>query len=182
MKKRKKNGLLSDRLQALIKALSFLVLGLIFLFVPGAALSITLRIVGAILLVYEAFEIYSIVKSNRSSSVLTMMLISEVFLVIFALMLLINPLGAVRAISLIVAIYFIIFGAIGLYKSVGRKNTKAIVVNSITALIGILLLVLPYVFADLITIILGIALIVKGVNLLLPLINSNDKDKDNYYM
>ena len=172
---------LSEKWQKVIKALTFLLIGLAFIFVPGTALSVTLRIIGALVLIYEAIEIYEIVKANKNSPALALFLVNEIFVAILALMLLINPLGAVRVLALIVAIYFIVFGAIGLYRAIGSGDTKAIVLNAVTGGIGLLLLILPYLFTDIITIILGIALIVKGVNLLLPLIN-NDNDSDTYYM
>lgn len=173
----------SEKWQKIIKACSFLIIGLAFILVPSSALSVTLRIIGGLLLIYEAIEIYEIFKAYRHSTVLSLVLINEVFLVLLALMLLINPLGAVRTLSLIVGIYFLVFGSVGLYRSIGAKDIKGIVLNSVSALVGFMLLVLPYVFQSLITLILGIALIIKGVNLLLPLINnSNNKDNDNYYM
>ena len=173
---------LNEKWQKIIKAASFLLIGLAFIFVPGTALGVTLRIIGALLLIYEAVEIYEIFKANKTSPMLAVFLINEIFLAILALMLLINPLGAVRALALIVGIYFLIFGAIGLYRAISAGNTKAIVTNSISAFVGFMLLVLPYIFQSVITIILGVALIVKGVNLLLPLINNNNKDNDSYYM
>ena len=174
---------LSEKWQKLIKAVSFLVLGLVFIFVPGTALAITLRIIGGLLLIYEAIEIYEICRAYRRSSALALILINEVFLVILALMLLINPIGAIRTLSLIVGIYFLVFGAVGLYRSIGARNTRGIVINSVSALVGFLLLLLPYLFQSVITLILGIALVIKGVNLLLPFINnSNNRDNDNYYM
>ena len=175
---------LSEKWQKIIKAISFLLIGLAFIFVPGTALSVTLRIIGALVLVYEALEIYEIVRANKNSPALALFLVNEIFVAILALMLLINPTGAVKLLSLIVAIYFIVFGAIGLYRSIDSRDTKAIVLNSVTGGIGLLLLVLPYLFADVVTIILGIALIVKGVNLLLPLINNSgdDGDSDTYYI
>lgn len=173
---------LNEKWQQLIKAVSFLLLGLVFIFVPGTALAITLRVIGGLILIYEAIEIYEICRAYRSSTMLALLLINEVFLVILALMLLINPIGAIRTLSLIVGIYFLVFGAVGLYRSIGAKDTRGIVINSVSALVGFLLLVLPYLFQSVITLILGIALVIKGVNLLLPFINNSNRDNDNYYM
>ena len=46
----------SDKTKKIIKASVFLLLGRVFIFVPDTALSVALRIVGALLLVYEALE------------------------------------------------------------------------------------------------------------------------------
>ena len=174
---------INEKWQKIIKALSFLIIGLIFVFVPGAALSITLRIVGGLLLVYEILEIYEIIKAYRTSPMLALLLINELFPTLLAIMLLVNPLGAVRTLALIAGIYFLIFGGISLYRAVNGKNTRSVVLSSVSLAVGLLLLVLPHVFADLVTIILGVALIIKSINLLLPLIGSrNGKDDENYYM
>ena len=173
---------LSEKAQRIVKASSFLLIGLVFILVPSTALAVTLRIIGALLLIYQILEIYDILRANRHSMMLAAVITNEVFLAVLAFMLLINPLGAVKTLALIVGIYFLILGAIGLYRAIDARDTKAIVLNSISALVGLLLLVLPYVFQSIITIILGIALIIKGVNLLLPLINSNGRNNGNYYM
>jgi uncharacterized membrane protein HdeD (DUF308 family) len=177
MKKR-----VSDKTKKIIKASVFLLLGLVFIFVPDTALSVALRIVGALLLVYEALEIYSIYKAYRESSMLILVLLNEAFMTLLSLVLLINPLGAVRIVGLVIGLYFLIFGGIGLYRSIDSKRAKPIVLNGATTLVGLLLLVLPYIFAEIVTLLIGAALIVKGVEMLIPLLSGGDKDDGNYYM
>ena len=175
---------LNEKWQKIVKACGFLLVGLAFIFIPGTALAVTLRIIGALLLVYQVLEIYEIYRANKNSMMLALFLMNEIFLALLALMLVINPLGAVKTLALVVGIYFLIIGAIGLYRTIGVRDTRGIVINAISTLVGFLLLVLPYLFQSVITIILGVALIIKGVNLLLPLINNNNNNnnKDTYYM
>ena len=174
---------LNEKWQKIIKACAFLLIGLAFILVPGTALAVTLRIIGALLLVYQVLEIYEIIRANKHSPMLALFLVNEIFLALLALMLVTNPLGAVKTLALVIGIYFLIIGAIGLYRTIGVRDTRGIVINAISAVVGFLLLVLPYLFQSVITIILGVALIIKGVDLLLPLINNtNNSDNDTYYM
>jgi uncharacterized membrane protein HdeD (DUF308 family) len=113
---------------------------------------------------------------------LVLVLLNEAFMTLLSLVLLINPLGAVRIVGLVIGLYFLIFGGIGLYRSIDSKRAKPIVLNGATTLVGLLLLVLPYIFAEIVTLLIGAALIVKGVEMLIPLLSGGDKDDGNYYM
>ena len=179
--------LFSEKWQRLIKAISLILIGLAFIFVPGKALSIMLRIIGGLLLAYEAIEIYEIYRAYKDSPMFAVIVINEALMTLLSLMLLINPTGAVMTLSLVVGIYFLVTGAVGLYRSAILRDTESIVLNSVSLIVGFLLLTLPYLLADLITIILGAALVIKGVDILLPFINNkgnknNKNDNDNYYM
>ena len=177
----------SEKTKKLIPAIAFVVLGLVFILVPTSALAWTLRAAGLLLLVYEAYEIYGIYKAYRESGALIFIALNEALPLLLSFMLLVNPIGAIRSIALTIGLYFLIRGGVGLYRYGASRDKKIIVSYALLAATGLLLLILPYALAEALTLLIGIALILYGAWLLIPLFNGRggkkrNNDDGNYYM
>ena len=177
----------SEKTKKLIRAIAFIAIGLVFILVPDTALAWALRAVGALLLVYEAYEIYGIYMAYKESDALVFVLLNEALPTLLSVMLLINPIGAIRLVGLTIGLYFLIRGGIGLYRNSGARDKRSLVAYALLVLAGLLLLILPYALAEALTLLIGIALVLYGAWLLIPLFNGRggkkrNNDDENYYM
>ena len=152
----------------LITAILLFVSGITLIVSPVAALSVALRIVGALALLWEGFDIYCKAKLFGGDKLaLLLFIFNDAFIIICALILLISPIGAIKVLSLIIGLYLLVTAGIALFPKFS-KDTKikfgetAILIVSI--IVGFWLVLNPINATRITSICVGVALVLKGIS------------------
>ena len=98
------------------RSTSHFVIGLALILLPYSVVGITLRIIGAVLLALEIYRAIPYCRRGADPTALLMFILSEIFVIIFAFIMLLNPIGAVNALCVVFGIYLVISAAIELYR------------------------------------------------------------------
>ena len=160
-------------------AVALAIIGLAFILLPFGTVGIALRIVGALLLALEIYRAIPYLSRGSSPSAFLIFLLSDIFVIIFSLILLINPIGAVNMLCVIFGIYLIVSSAVELfrlsrYSSITWKN---LILPVLTLIFGIFLVFYPAAATKLTFTIIGIAILVKAVDLFIYDAKSTRKTK-----
>lgn len=150
-------------------AIILAVFGIAFIVFPLGIIGTVLRIVGAALLIYEILRVIPLIKSNAGMDALLLFLISDIFAIVFALILLINPLGALRTLSIILGVYLMISAAVELYKlsRLPFIGWKLCIMPTVTLIIGVFLVCYPATATEVTLIIIGATIIVRAIDVLI---------------
>ena len=152
----------------LITAILLFVSGITLAVTPLAALSIVLRIVGALILLWEGFDIYCQAKLFGGDKLATLLFIfNDAFIIICALILLISPVGAIKALSFIIGLYLLITAGMSLFGKFSENSKMqfgetAILIVSI--IVGFWLVLNPINATRITAICVGVALVLKGIS------------------
>ena len=170
----------SKNKENLITAIALCIFGIALIVFPIGALSVILRVIGAVILIAKSVKIVSIVKTYTRSPEYTVILINEILIAVFALILIINPASTVNVITLIIGIYLLISSAMRIY-TYAKKMPKGsvappvIVFDVLSALAGLWLIFHPASLAQLVGVFIGAASLIKGVALLVGLLSARKK-------
>ena len=155
------------KLSPIATALLLFVIGLLLILLPYSVVGITLRVIGAVLLALEIYRALPYCRRGADPTALLMFILSEIFVIIFAFILLLNPIGAVNALCVVFGIYLVISAAIELYRLSKLSFIKfgVYVMPIITLLAGALLVFYPAGATKLTFTIIGVAIIIKAVDI-----------------
>jgi uncharacterized membrane protein HdeD (DUF308 family) len=177
-------GLTKDK-STLINAIILLVSGITFIASPVSTLGITLRIVGALILLWEGFDIYTKTRLfGNDKLVMLLFIFNDAFVIICALILLISPVGAIKALSFIIGLYLLITSGMTVFRKLSgesklRFGETAILVVSV--IVGFWLVLSPFNIMRLTSICIGIALVLKAVSEFWTYLGETEKrDSEDY--
>lgn len=167
-------------------AIALIAFGLAMIIFPYGALAWILRGIGAVILIFKAIRIVTIIRAYSRGPQFTAILVNEIIAAVLALILLINPSGAVNVITLIIGVYLLITSLIRLWQLSHLPKRGAVIaaiaLDVLTVLAGFWLIFHPASLAELIGIFLGIAILFKGAAMLIGLLaQPRPRDpKDDY--
>ncbi len=165
----------------LIAAIILFLSGIAFISSPTSALAVVLRIVGGLIILWEAVYIYSKLRLFKDDRLDMLLFISnEAFLIICALIILISPLGAIKALSFIIGLYLLLTSAISLFRKIssdGKFEFGETAITVVSVIFGFWLVLSPFDILRLTAICIGVALILMGINTVWSYIN-NDGERD----
>ena len=173
-----------SEIRTLISAIVFLVSGLTFILSPVSALGITLRIAGAIILIWEIVKICLLVRASEIVRVpLIELIINQFFTIVCATVIIAIPVSAIKIISVIIGIYLLATAAITIFSQLGgfHRSFGEISITAVTVIVGIWLILSPFDILRLSAICIGIALILKAIDTVWSIINSDNEDDDYFY-
>jgi uncharacterized membrane protein HdeD (DUF308 family) len=155
------------KLSPITTAILLFVIGLALILLPYSVVGITLRVIGAVLLALEIYRAIPYCRRGADPTALLMFILSEIFVIIFAFIMLLNPIGAVNALCVVFGIYLVISAAIELYRLSKLSFIKigVYVMPIITLLVGAFLVFYPAGATKLTFIIIGIAIIIKSLDI-----------------
>lgn len=135
-------------------------LGLILLVLPGSSLTTVCLILGIGVAVKGAIKLISYLKAKQIEAENNADLISAIVILIGAFILIAHPRKLLSIIPMLIGIGIIIYGASSFFKggSLFSKITSAVIF-----FVGIGIVGSPFAFAEAVTSILGVALIIVGV-------------------
>lgn len=160
-------GLTQDK-STLITAIVLLVSGIVFIASPVSALRITLRIVGALILLWEGFDIYTKTRLfDGDKLVMLLCIFNDAFVIICALILLISPLDAIKALAFILGLYLLITSGMTVFRKFsggGKAQFGETSILVVSIIVGFWLVLSPFDITRLTAICIGVALILKAVS------------------
>ena len=167
----------------LITAIALCIFGISLIVFPVGALSVILRVIGAVILIAKAVKIINIVRSYTRSPEYTVILINEILIAVFALVLIINPASTINVITLIIGVYLLASSAMRIYTYAKMPKSApvwvAIVFDGLSALAGLWLIFHPASLAQLVGVFIGAASLIKGVAMLVGLLSAKKKSASN---
>ena len=176
---------MKEKTRSLITALIMIAASIAFIASPVSAMAIVLRIVGALILIWEGFLVIRTLKIlGARVDVLVHILLSNAFLIICALLLLVNPAGVMKILSLGIGLYLVITAGITLFSQFSshiRPSFSATLVTVVSLILGVWLIISPFDITRLTSIFVGVAVLLKGLGLLLETLEDdggNDDDDD----
>ena len=160
----------------MLTAIVLALIGIAFIVFPLGTVGTVLRIIGAILLAVEIARLIPLIKRSADVSSLLLFLLSDIFVIVFAIILLINPIGALRTLSIILGVYFLISAAVELYRLSQRRISGAVpyIMPVLSLLFGVFLILYPTDATQLSLIIIGVTLLFKAADVRLSRRSSED--------
>ena len=169
---------MKEKTRSLITALVLIGAAIAFIASPVSSMAIVLRIVGALILAWEGFLVIRTLKIlGARADVLIHILLSNAFLIICALLLLVNPESVMKILSLGIGLYLVITAGVtlfGQFSSHIRPSFSATLVTVVSLLLGVWLIVSPFDITRLTSIFVGVAVLLKGLGLLLETLEDDD--------
>ena len=155
------------KITPLTTAIILTAIGLARILLPYSVVGVALRIIGALLLGLEIYRALPLLGSRETLSALLVFVLSDIFVIVFSLVLLIDPIGAVNTLCIILGIYLIVSAGIELYKlsRLAFIGIRVYVMPIITLLFGVFLVFYPSSATKLTFILIGIAILIKAVDL-----------------
>lgn len=153
----------------MLTAIVLALIGIAFIVFPLGTVGTVLRIIGAILLAVEIARLIPLIKRSADVSSLLLFLLSDIFVIVFAIILLINPIGALRTLSIILGVYFLISAAVELYRLSQRRISGAVpyIMPVLSLLFGVFLILYPTDATQLSLIIIGVTLLFKAADVII---------------
>ena len=148
------------------------VLGLFMILWPNATMGIACRLLGIALMAGSAYIIYCWFKekSKEPSEIAKLVGSAAIFLV--GLWILINPDAFRNIVKTILGIALVAAGLLTLYKAYkSGKNKVSMIIAGVTALLGILIIAVPFTTEKIALICIGVALVYTGVTGILSEMN-----------
>ena len=158
--------------------------GLAIALFPLEILSWVLRIVGALLLVLQIFRIVETVRLAVRDGAFVLSLISDGAVALLGFILLVSPLNALQTLATLIGVYLAVTSGIAIYRAArlggrGAAFIVSTVLSILTAVVGVWLVIYPASLYGFIGIFIGIALIIKGLLLIVEGIVTGDGPKKN---
>ena len=153
----------------MLTAIVLALIGIAFIVFPLGTVGTVLRIIGAILLAVEIARLIPLIKRSADVSSLLLFLLSDIFVIVFAIILLINPIGALRTLSIILGVYFLISAAVELYRLSQRRiaGVPQYIMPVLSLLFGVFLILYPTDATQLSLIIIGVTLLFKAADVII---------------
>ena len=153
----------------MLTAIVLALIGIAFILFPLGTVGTVLRIIGAILLAVEIARLIPLIKRSADVSSLLLFLLSDIFVIVFAIILLINPIGALRTLSIILGVYFLISAAVELYRLSQRRiaGVPQYIMPVLSLLLGVFLILYPTDATQLSLIIIGVTLLFKAADVII---------------
>ncbi len=165
----------------LITAIILFVSGIAFIATPVSALAVVLRIVGSIILVWEGLYIYAKTRLFIGDRLaLSLFICNEAFIIICALVLLISPVGAIKALSFIIGLYLLVTAGMSLFRKLSPEDKPEFGETSITVvsiIFGFWLVLSPFDIVRLTSICIGVALLLLGINTVWSTISGDGEER-----
>lgn len=164
MKNSKKSFLID-----IILALTYIAIGIFIVIYPTMSINIICYITGAVALIYGGVKLLSYFKENNYGSPYQKKLFSGIIFFALGLTLLIQPNNALILLPIIMGIIILIDGLIKLantleLKKLNLQNWWALCILAvICCILGLVLIIKPFGVADVIMQVLGITLIINGI-------------------
>lgn len=139
--------------------------GIALIAVPMNIISILLRVIGALILLGELVRLYPIIRAGSSTG-LFIFALSEFFAVTAAIILLINPIGAIRTVCFIFGLYLIV-GSLVELRRMARYNARFVsyIAPSLTLITGLVLIFFPAGVTELTLTVIGISMLIKAADI-----------------
>ena len=144
----------------IIFGIGLAVLGAILLILPGSSLTTVCLILGIGVAVKGASKLIAYLKAKQLEAEKNADLISSIIILIGAFILIAHPRKLLSIIPFLIGIGIIVYGAASFFKggSIFSKITSAVIF-----LVGVGIVSSPFAFAEAVTSILGVALIIVGI-------------------
>ncbi len=156
----------------LVFGIGLAVLGLILLVLPGSSLTTVCFILGVGVAVKGTIKLIGYLKAKQINAENSADLISAIVILLGAFVLIAHPRKLISIIPMLIGIGIIVYGATSFFKAnaLFSKITSAIIF-----IVGIGIVGSPFAFAEAVTSILGIALIIVGIIVAIKTKNSTPK-------
>ena len=148
---------------ALVVPLIMIVLGIFFVFFPGSAIGITVKVVGIVLVIIGAILACSLIAAYSPLSMAI-----AIILIIFGIVCIASPAFITAFVIKAIGICIVINSLVRIYdayKIKGRSDSfvQYVIVDILTLVLGVVLMVAPLGIASSIVMVIGIILLVLGV-------------------
>ena len=171
--------------EPLIAGIATIIAGLVFIIFTEGVLAWTLRIIGALLLIVEVVRLVELWKLSRVGAHVMAAVLSEAMVALLALVLVVAPVGALHALSIGIGIYMAVSAAMSLYRASQYRGKRragfwvSTAMAILMAIAGIWLVVYPASLYGAAGIFIGVALIVKGISIIIDgALDKGDKEKN----
>ena len=149
-------------------AIAFIIVGLVLLVLPGITIKTVCLVLGIITLTKGIIKLIGYIKKSEANQGKTRELIGVIFTFAIAFVLVIHPERLLSIIPVLLGFGLFVYGIINILKA--NKTTLQTITSAIMMVTGLTIVAAPFAFAEALTAILGIALIILGVILI---INNN---------
>ena len=166
----------------LVFGIGLAVLGLILLILPGSALTTVCTILGVGVAVKGAIKLIGYLKAKQINAENSADLISAIVVLLGAFVLISHPRKLLSIIPMLIGIGIIVYGASSFFKA---NTLFSKITSAVIFIVGIGIVGSPFAFAEAVTSILGLALIIVGVITVIKSKNTvtlkiEDKPDDGY--
>ena len=164
----------------LVFGIGMALLGLVLVILPGSSLTTVCTILGIGVAIKGGLKLFTYLKAKQVETENNADLISAIVTLLGAFVLISHPRRLISIIPMLIGIGVLIYGITSFFKanSLFSKATSVI-----TAIVGLGIIGSPFAFAEAVTSILGIALIIVGVivtikakNTIIPKIENKNDD------
>ncbi len=165
-----------------IFGIGMVLLGLILVILPGSSLTAVCTFLGIGVAIKGGLKLFSYLKAKQIETENNIDLISAIVTLLGAFVLISHPRKLLSIIPVLIGIGVLIYGTTFFFKASGLFSK---VTSVITAIVGLGIIGSPFAFAEAVTSILGIALIIVGVIVTIKSKNTitlkiEGKDDDGY--
>lgn len=144
----------------LLAGIGLAILGVILMILPGSSLTTVCLFLGIGTAVKGFTKLFSYIKAKQTSAERNSDLISAILILLAAFVLIAHPEKLLSVIPVLIGIGVLVYGISGIFKR-GGLFSKATAI--ITIIVGAGIIGSPFAFAEAVTSILGVALIIVGV-------------------
>lgn len=156
----KLKNLFKKRDIGLVFGIGLIILGAILVFLPGSSLTTVCTILGIGVAVKGGIKFFTYLKAKQVEAENNADLISAVLILLGASTLIAHPRKLISIIPVLIGVGILVYGITSFFKA-GSLFSK--IGAAVTAIIGIAIIGSPFAFAEVITSVLGVALIVVGI-------------------
>lgn len=164
----------------LVFGIGMALLGLVLVILPGSSLTTVCTILGIGVAIKGGLKLFTYLKAKRVETENNADLISAIVTLLGAFVLISHPRRLISIIPMLIGIGVLIYGITSFFKT---NSLFSKVTSVITAIVGLGIIGSPFAFAEAVTLILGIALIIVGVivtikakNTIIPKIENKNDD------
>ena len=165
-----------------IFGIGMVLLGLILVILPGSSLTAVCTLLGIGVAIKGGLKLYNYIKAKQLEAESNIDLISAVLTLLSAFVLISHSKRLISIIPVLIGIGILVYGISSFFKARGLFSR---VTSVVTAIVGLGIIGSPFAFAEAVTSILGIALIIVGAIVIIKAKNTitlkiEDNNDDGY--
>ena len=158
-----------DKIKSILKkcnsgipfGIGLLAVGLLLLLLPGSSLKTFCFLIGVALAVKWIIGLIDYIEKKEIHRATTGDLVSTILTFFAAFIFMVHPVKLLSVIPVVVGIGVVIYGIVSILKL--GKSIVSKIIGAVTIVVGIAIISSPFAFAEALTSILGIALIIVGI-------------------
>ncbi len=165
-----------------IFGIGLIISGLILVILPGSALTTVCTILGIGVAIKGALKLIDYLKSKQINAENNADLFSAIVILLGAFVLIAHPRKLLSIIPMLIGIGIIVYGASSFFKA---DTLFSKITSAVTFIVGIAIVGSPFAFAEVVTSVLGVALLIVGIITIIKTKNTvklkiEDKPDDGY--